>query len=93
MHTSAHQKTVVEDNLVDQLEKVLEVSEEQVVRLRKEIERLTCLAERYRMDWILENRRAEFAEREIHEDSDYWAKAWSYSQPRPNDASPPRLST
>lgn len=93
VHVSNHQGKGLKaslNSLISHLEEKLKMSQERILRLRKENAHLEELAEAYKSDWILENRRAVLAEREIPEDSDYWGDVSSCSQPKPWTKLPPR---
>lgn len=79
---SAHHKTELEHSKtsIALLEEELEMRKGQIKRLREENDHLERLAEAYRSDWLLENRRALLAEQDLPEDCDYWDEVWGSSQ-------------
>lgn len=66
----------------------------EMIRLEEEGQHLTRLANGYRTDWILADRRATLAERRIPDGDEYWDNVWEgfQSQPGLHIASPPRPS-
>lgn len=83
LSVSAHRKTELEPyrTSVALLEEELEMRKKQIKSLREEKDYLERLADAYRSDWLLENRRALLAERELPDDCDYWNEVWGSSDP------------